>query len=75
MTVRTMLALGTLLAACPAGAQQSCESLATVPLRGIAITSAASVPAGSFTLPGGPAATWIKKIKNYTKCFGGSALC
>jgi feruloyl esterase len=54
MTIRTMLALGALLAAYPACAEQSCESLASMHLPGIAITSAASVPAGSLPLPSGP---------------------
>lgn len=50
---RTILALATLSAsACPAWAQQSCESLSSLSLRAIRITSAVSVPAGDFTLPG-----------------------
>ena len=39
--------------AAPLFAQQACEKLATTPMRGITITSATSVPAGPFTLPGG----------------------
>ncbi len=59
MTIpRIILACAALSAACPAWAQQSCESLASVPMRGITITSVASVAGGSFTLPvGSPAAT------------------
>ncbi len=53
MTVsRTFLAVATALAACPAWAQQSCERLASIPIPGVAINSAVSVAAGSFTLPG-----------------------
>lgn len=52
MTARhTILALAVLGAACPGWAQQSCESLASMAIRGVTITSAASVTAGSFTLP------------------------
>ncbi len=39
------------LAAIPAVAQPSCESLTRLSLPGIAIKSAANVPAGSFMLP------------------------
>src|SRR5580698_8344342 len=53
MTIRIILALGALSAAYPLCAEQSCESLATVRMPGIMITSAVSVPAGSFPLPGG----------------------
>ena len=50
---RTILALVSLAAfARPARAQQSCESLASLTLRGIRITSAVSVLAGDFTVPG-----------------------
>ena len=56
MTLRqTFLALAALAAACPAWAQQSCEALTSVPMRGITITSAVSVPAGPFALPGAAA--------------------
>lgn len=48
---RTLLLIAALSVACPAWAQQSCESLASLPIHGITITSAASVPAGSFRLP------------------------
>src|SRR5580692_8039204 len=51
---RTILAFAALSAAWPAWAQQNCERLATVTIPGVTITSAASVPAGSFSLPGGP---------------------
>jgi feruloyl esterase len=62
MTVRIFLALSALSAASTAWAQQSCESLQNAAMLGIAITSAVSIPAGSFTLPtggapGGPAPT------------------
>jgi len=49
---RTILAIAALSAACPAWAQRSCESLASVAMPGLTITSAASVSAGSFRLPG-----------------------
>ena len=53
MTVsQTILALAALSAACPAWAQQACEGLGSLPIPGVTINSAASVPAGSFTLPG-----------------------
>ena len=53
MTVRrTILAATALFAACPAWAQRPCESLTSVPMPGLTITSTASVPAGSFKLPG-----------------------
>src|SRR5271170_4530223 len=57
MTFRTILAITALFAAYPSWAQQSCEALTTTSIPGLTITSAASVPAGSFTLPGGPPAT------------------
>ena len=41
-----------LFAACPVWAQRSCESLTSVPMPGLTITSAASVQAGSFQIPG-----------------------
>lgn len=50
---RTILAVAAFSAACPAWAQQSCESLTSVSIRGLTITSAVSLPAGSLTLPGG----------------------
>jgi feruloyl esterase len=46
-----ILAIAVLSITCPAGAQPTCEALASLPVHGITITSAASVPAGSFTLP------------------------
>jgi len=55
MTLRPTILIAVLSVACPAWSQQSCESLASFPIHGITITSAASVPAGSFTLPQGAA--------------------
>jgi feruloyl esterase len=52
-----ILALAALSAASPAWAQQSCESLTSMPMRGITMTFAVSVPAGSFALPGAAVAT------------------
>ena len=49
----TILALAALSAAGQAWAQQACESLVSAQIPGITITSAASVSAGSFALPGG----------------------
>jgi len=61
MTVnRTILALAALSATCPAWAQQPCERLASLPIQGITISSAASVPAGSFTLPGNATAATVQ---------------
>src|ERR1700722_17971806 len=52
MTIRrTFVILAAFAATSPAWAQQSCETLASTAITGIKITSAASVPAGSFTLP------------------------
>ena len=53
---RKILAVAIASAACPAWAAQSCENLASVPMPGIIITSAASVSAGSFKLPGAASA-------------------
>src|ERR1700723_2225719 len=55
-----VLALAALSAACPAWAQQACEGLGSLPLPGVKITSAASVPAGSFTLPGNASAATVQ---------------
>jgi feruloyl esterase len=61
MTVcQTILALTALSAACPAWSQQACERLASLPIHGVTIISAASVPAGSFTLPGNAPATTVQ---------------
>ncbi len=57
---RKILALAVLSAACPAWAQRSCESLASLSTRGFTITSAVSVPAGSFTLPGAVSAAKVQ---------------
>lgn len=55
-TPRMLVALAAVIAfAAPSGTQPACERLMTVRLPGITITSAASVPAGSFTLPTGAA--------------------
>jgi feruloyl esterase len=59
MTIRrTILALAAL--ASPAWPQQSCESLASLPVRGISITSVVSVPAGAFKLPGPASAATVQ---------------
>jgi Tannase and feruloyl esterase len=61
MTVSQMiLALAALSAVCPVRAQQACEGLGSLPLHGVTIISAASVPAGSFTLPGNASAAAVQ---------------
>jgi tannase/feruloyl esterase len=56
MTVsQTILALAALSAACPVWAQPACEGLGSLPIHGVTIISAASIPAGSFSLPGNAA--------------------
>src|SRR5690348_9428125 len=51
--IRTMLAISALGAASTAWGQQSCESLASLKLPSITITSAVAVAAGPFAVPGG----------------------
>jgi len=76
MTVlRTIFVIAALFGACPAWAEQSCESLASMPIHGVTISSAASVPAGSFTLPreaslGGPAAVQVPAFCRVTATVG-----
>lgn len=50
---RLLVAVAALGAASTAWGQQSCESLASLKLPSITITSAVSVAAGPFTVPGG----------------------
>ena len=47
-----MITLAACCAAFPAWAQRPCEGLTSLPMRGLTITSAVSVPAGAFALPG-----------------------
>src|SRR5579862_1034916 len=52
-SIRHLLTLTAVAAAWPGWAQQSCEQLTALKIRDLTITSAVSVPAGSFSLPGG----------------------
>src|ERR1700724_2633195 len=52
-SIRIVLAISALSVASKAWGQQSCESLASLKLPSITITSATSVAAGPFTVPGG----------------------
>ena len=71
MTLRTTLALLAFTAAAtPGWAQQSCEKLATTPFRGMTITSATSVPAGSFTLPGNGARAATAQVPAFCRVAG-----
>ena len=61
MTIRRMiLAIAALSVACPAWAQRSCESLTSLLMPGLTVTSAAAVPAGSFKLPGGASTATVQ---------------
>src|SRR5579864_1248931 len=51
--IRTTLAISALSVASAAWGQQSCESLGSLKLPSITVTSAVSVAAGPFTVPGG----------------------
>ncbi|HWE49756.1 MAG TPA: tannase/feruloyl esterase family alpha/beta hydrolase [Bryobacteraceae bacterium] len=53
MNPRILLAIAALGIAAPSYAQQACEKLVTLSMPGLKITSATSIPAGPFTLPGG----------------------
>ncbi|HWF09885.1 MAG TPA: tannase/feruloyl esterase family alpha/beta hydrolase [Bryobacteraceae bacterium] len=57
---RLFLAALTLSAFSPAWAQQSCERLTSLAIRGLTVTSAVPVPPGSFKLPGGANAAVVQ---------------
>jgi feruloyl esterase len=53
ISMRIVLAISAVSVASTAWGQQNCESLASLKLPSITVTSAVSVAAGPFTLPGG----------------------
>ena len=71
MSHRFPLALTALvLSAIPSLAQRPCEGLTNLALPGVTISSATSVPAGSFTLPSGGARNASAEVPDFCRVAG-----